>query len=357
MSIRKTLLCCVIIFSLTPISMAQDVSVNADGHFHKEPEASFTGDEISRIGCDRCNRSFFGEVSCYPRSRFFATGESLFLKLDQGTRRAVPVVINQDTGETVLTTHDLEYNTVVGPRLALGYRLNTCQAIEISYFGLHHWHDSAEAFGDNNLRLPGDLPLATQDFFDADQMRLDYASELHNVEVNYSRRMGCENYSFLVGFRYLNLNETFNIHANDIDAGGSDYNIRSFNHIYGAQIGGRWRKEWKRFGLDFEGKAGIFGNDANQQSFVGDFDNSFVMRNTIAKGSRATFIGELGLYGTYRLTNVLYARAGYNLLWVEGLARAMDQLDFTDTLDSGTALVFDKGAFLHGANVGLVAQW
>jgi hypothetical protein len=72
---------------------------------------------------------------------------------------------------------------------------------------------------------------------------------------------------------------------------------------------------------------------------------------------RTAFIGELGFSATYQVTSTLYAKAGYNLLWVEGIARAPDQLDFTDTPESGTALVIGKGAFLHGANVGLEARW
>ncbi|MEI8374514.1 MAG: Lpg1974 family pore-forming outer membrane protein [Planctomycetota bacterium] len=297
-----------------------------------------------------------GFCSC-EEPRFYATADALFLKLDQGTRQAMPVVINQDTGETALTTHDLDYNMVAGPRLAFGYRLNECGTIEASYFGLHHWDATAEVTGNNNLRLPGDLPLATLDFFDADHMRLDYSSELNNVEINYYRRTGFENLSLLVGFRYLNLNETFNIHSNDVDTGGSDYNIRATNNLFGAQFGGRWQKDWDRLGLDFVGKAGIFGNSAKQHTFVGDFDNTYVMRDSTTTGANAAFIGELGFNGSYRLTQALCVRAGYNLIWIEGLARAMDQLDFTDTPTSGTTLVIGKGAFLHGGNVGLEARW
>jgi hypothetical protein len=358
MSTGKAALCCAIILLLTSVSIAQGVSTIATRSLSEEAGVSFASDDSTcKVGCETCGRGVFADACCRPEPRFFVTAESLFLKLDRGTRNAVPVVLNEDTRQTVLTTHDLDYSMVAGPRLAFGYWLNECAAVEVSYFGLHHWEDSDTAVGDNNLRLPGDLALATQDFFDADRMQLDYTSSLHNAEVNYYRRTRCENLSLLVGFRYLSLDETFNIHANDIDAGGSDYNIGVNNRLYGAQLGGRWQKEWNRFGLDFVGKAGIFGNASKQHTFVGDFDNTFVMRDSTTTGSHVAFVGELGINGTYKLTKTLYARAGYNLLWVEGLARAMDQLDFTDTPDSGMALVFGKGAFLHGATVGLEARW
>lgn len=312
------------------------------------------------LNCGSClsGGSAGGEFCCDPRPRLLVTAEALFLNLDSGTSDAVPIVINQDTGATLITTRDLDFDTVAGPRLGIGYWFNDCGGIEASYFGLHHWTASAEALGDNNLRLPGDLPLATLDFFDADQMRVSYGSELHNVEVNYLRRTGYDNLSLLVGFRYLNLDESFNINAGDIDTGrSSDYNIQAWNHLWGAQLGSRWRKDFDRFGLDIVGKAGIFGNAAKQHTFVGDFDNTFVMRDSTAERSPTAFVGELGFSGTYRLTKALYARAGYNLLWVEGIARAPAQLDFTDTPESGLAVVSSKGAFLHGANVGLEARW
>jgi hypothetical protein len=358
MGTRNVVLCCVLALLLASVSVAGTTSAVAKDSSDEETSHS-TGDEACEGDCGACGQcSCDCAAFCDPKPRLFVTAEALFLKLDQGTRQAVPVVMNQDTGETVLTTHSLGFNMVAGPRLGLGYVLNESGTIEVSYFGLHHWDASDVALGNNNLRLPGDLSLATLDFFDADRMRLDYTAELHNAEANYCYRTRFESLSLLAGFRYLNLDETFNINAGDVDTGrSSDYNIHATNRLYGGQLGGRLRKEWDRFGLDFVGKAGIFGNTASQHTFVGDFDNTFVIRNSTTNGSRATFIGELGLSGTCRLTKTLYAKAGYNVLWIEGLARAPDQLDFTDTPQSGTALVFGKGAFLHGVNVGLEARW
>ena len=48
---------------------------------------------------------------------------------------------------------------------------------------------------------------------------------------------------------------------------------------------------------------------------------------------------------------------GYNVMWVEGVALAPNQLDFTDTPTSGTELRSTGGVFFHGANAGVVFQW
>jgi len=60
---------------------------------------------------------------------------------------------------------------------------------------------------------------------------------------------------------------------------------------------------------------------------------------------------------TIPLTKFWSLRAGYNLMWIENVALAPDQLDFTFTPTSGTMLNDNGGVFLHGANVGLQAAW
>ncbi len=285
------------------------------------------------------------------------SADALFLHLDRGTRNAVPVVIAEFEAETRLTTHDPTFNMQVGPRLAFNLWLDSQRSLETVYFGLHQWNSSREVADDNNLSLPGDLPLATQDFFMADRMRLDYRSEIHNAEVNYWHRIGCSRVHVLAGFRYFNLDERFNINSQDGDTGTSDYRINARNHLYGGQLGARWEATMGQLDLNFFGKAGIYGNSAGQNTFMGDLDNTFVLRDFDTTGSRTAFIGELGFNATWKFTERLAARAGYQLMWIEGVARAADQLDFTDTQLSGSALVFDQGAFLHGAHVGLEARW
>jgi hypothetical protein len=50
-------------------------------------------------------------------------------------------------------------------------------------------------------------------------------------------------------------------------------------------------------------------------------------------------------------------RAGYNLIWLDGLALAPDQWDFSNTPASGTSLVDGGSLFLHGANLGVERRW
>jgi hypothetical protein len=284
----------------------------------------------------------------------YLVGEILSLHLSRARNQAL--VINEDTGDTLLTTGDLRYRLEPGVRLTMGVSLNERTTLEASYFGLPDWTARRTVEGDDNLSLPGDIAHTALDFLDADEMKVLYLSELHNFEVNVVRPVAGSNLSLLAGFRYLGLRERFDINSFDSDSGRSDYDIHSEAHLFGAQIGGRLQRQYGRFGLDFVGKAGIFGNDAQQHTFLGDSNNTVIVRDSITHRTGAAFVGELGLTGKMQLNPRWCLRGGYSALWLEGVVRAPDQLDFTDTATSGTALHFGS-AFLHGPNIGLEAQW
>jgi len=78
---------------------------------------------------------------------------------------------------------------------------------------------------------------------------------------------------------------------------------------------------------------------------------------TGGNGGSAAFVGELNLTGIYQLNQTWGLRAGYNLMWIEGVALAPAQTDFTLTSTSGTGLNRGGGLFLHGINLGLEARW
>jgi hypothetical protein len=340
------------------------------GPFHEEASPNFA----VRPAADPSVPAASNTLACQPYCdhscpRFYVMAEALFLQLDHPVSQTM--VINQNTGMALVDTQDLTFDAEAGPRLTLGCPLGACGAVELSYFGLHHWNVAATATGEGDLSLPGDIGGAVQNFFrDADRMDVNYTAEINSAELNYVREIGCNGLSLLAGFRFVRLDESFNIRSTGELSGISDYGISTKNNLFGAQIGGRWRWERDCVGLEFVSKIGIFGNGAQQHTFLGDTgerltdgqfstaaDGLFVLRDSTTRGSRVAVLGEFGVSAIVRLYCGLYARAGYNVIYIDGVARAPDQLDFTDTATSGTALLFRQGAFMHGANVGLEYRW
>jgi hypothetical protein len=285
---------------------------------------------------------------------WYARADALFLRRDNSS--AVRAVVQDDaTGGTVISTRDLNFATEPGGRLFLGRYLYEHLGVEAGYLGLHEWTASREAVGDNNLRLPGDVALATFDFLDADSMRVDYQSEIHSAEVNAVGRWRC--LELLSGFRYFQFDDDLLVEATDLQTGTSDYSVATRNSLYGGQLGVRLTQQLRWFDIRATSKAALCGVDSEQRTFLGDFDNSFVLRNSSTSDGDLAFVGEVSLEGILPITRVLSLRGGYNVMWVEGVALAPDQLDFTDTPTSGQALNTDGGVFFYGAHAGVEARW
>jgi len=319
---------------------------------------------LDELGCST-------DGSCCGRGRrVYVEAEALILDRDNGSSRRPVVIDTSQTGATgeLLSTRDTDFDVAGGARFLLGFQppgCRWCSAWEIGYMGVYDWEGSSVVSGANNLGIPGDLGLASNDFFGADAVRVDYDSELHSAEFNCVRRVYCccccgkgTTVDVLGGFRYFSLDETFNINSTDFDEGTSDYRVETDNNLYGFQLGARVRRCHGCFAWLATVKAGIYGNDAEQSQSVTDFPPPFQLRTPrSSSGGDTAFVGEINLGLSYQVTKVWSVIGGYNVLWLDGLALAPDQLDFTFASDSGTALNHNGGAFFHGASVGVAARW
>jgi len=295
-----------------------------------------------------------------PEATWYVSAEAFLLQLNHGANGNTPVILDSTSGATLLGTSDLNYSMQAGPKLVLGRAMGDGGAAELVYFGLNDWNTGKTVQGNNDLRIPGDLGLSTLDFFNADQLTASQSASLNNVEANAWQRINDGPVSLMTGFRYFNLDEQFRIAGQDSDTGASNYTVRTRNNLFGAQLGGRYREMLGangRFGIEATAKAGLFGNGVGMNQFVSDFDNTFVLRNTAINASHVAFVGDLGFTGLIRVTNNVNARIGYSLIWAEGVARAANQLDFTDSATSGTLITYGQGAFLQGINIGFEVGW
>ncbi len=293
-----------------------------------------------------------------PSPKIFATVEGIGLRMNGGTRHANSVVIDQDTTQTLLTTHDTQYDMEARYRVTAGARFNNGLLVEGTFFQITEWDATAIALGNNNLTLDGDLGLVgTADFFDVDEFTLRQRATLDNWEINSFWPEGVTDFSWLVGVRYVDLNESYNINAFDLDSGTSIYDIAARNRLYGVQIGGRYKRDFGRLGLDFILKTGLYANDAKQHSLITGFDGASTVRDVTMDQTRAAFIGELGLSGTLQLASWAWLKAGYSVIWMEGIARAANQLDLSATSTSSQFIDFTSGALIHGVNLGFETRW
>jgi hypothetical protein len=191
-----------------------------------------------------------------------------------------------------------------------------------------------------------------------------YQSKLQSVELNLRREFTF--FNLLLGFRYVDLRESLN----GVYLSGEDLETETWgqetNNLYGFQAGIEamlWESAGGDFHIDGFGKAGIYGNSINthfETRFFESFDDPVTAH---ANSSKAAFLGELGVTGVYRVSDHFSLRAGYQLLWLSGVATAVRQVPATADFNGEGGRVIEShvdgnsSLFYHGVNVGFEVTW
>ena len=156
----------------------------------------------------------------------------------------------------------------------------------------------------------------------------DYATNLRNAEFSVRWNPCCQ-VTMLAGFRWVNLGEHLVGTLNPTtfpweQSYWNFWNNTTTNNLYGFQIGADG-KIWERGRFSIGGlvKAGIFDNNAEQTTEIS------VMAKQQRSGSASTnavaFVGETGLQCNFQVTQRLLLRAGYEAIWLQGVAVAPDR--------------------------------
>src|SRR4029077_20350614 len=112
--------------------------------------------------------------------------------------------------------------------------------------------------------------------------------------------------------------------------GSSSYDINTYNNLFGGQFGAPLAHHCSHWADDLTGKAGVFGNVISATQNVSDF-SGFTARNTSVNTGQLAFIGDLAFNLNYQFSANWFLRGGYQVYWLEGLAEAPGQLDYTET--------------------------
>ena len=118
--------------------------------------------------------------------------------------------------------------------------------------------------------------------------------------------------------------------------------------------------ETEYFDLGGFGKAGVYYNSVTgsiSEQYNGSGSNSSTYtRNLTDKKSAAAFLGHMGLTGRFHLRRNISVVAGYEAMFLAGLALAPDQVQTSTTPVVGAAslnLRANDTMFIHGGRVGL----
>jgi hypothetical protein len=161
-----------------------------------------------------------------------------------------------------------------------------------------------------------------------------------------------ERVRLLTGFRWLELNDRYEVNSigTRVAVPVTLSNL-AFNSLYGVQIGGDINLiEWGRLTVNWGGKVGGYGNASSQRSR--QVDTGFVDQSLASQGPHTAFVGEMNALATVEVVfSQLYFRAGYQILYLDGVLLAPDQIAVND-FNRGTAGLRYGSVFSHGAHAG-----
>jgi hypothetical protein len=321
----------------------------------------------------------YGEGGCCAPHWFDIHAEAVFLALDNGGRSVVFSRLEGPAGAAQITSADLGFDEELGMRISGAYQTGPGSNLEFTYLGLLDHISTARAdSADNNLFSVfsnfGALP--NLQFFDnAFLQQVQHRSRLDSFELNYRRRWigpTCTlQGSWLAGVRYAQVQEQIRWFSQGVPVGGTAanpgtgrYDLDVGNYMTGFQLGGdAWICILPGLNVGFDGKAGIYGNNTSQRSRMSSFDPGTGFQGIVderVSGGQFSFLGEAALLATYRVNHQFTIRGGYQMLFIEGVATAMDNFNPSNpTVNPPRTPFLSDGAdrFYHGFTLGAEWMW
>lgn len=269
-----------------------------------------------------------------------------------------PLMINGGTGQAIYNTiNTLDLNTAAGPGITIGRSIGDIFGIQGAFFGFYGWEASGTSVLTAGNAATADVPfpgLPAIAFNPGDYQTHRYTSDLTNIELNMTADL-TDHFTFLWGFRYLNLDEHFRgaLYQNTNALFGT-YDILARNNLVGFQIGGDQTfyltDSWT---LSLQGKVGIFGNAAEQKTL-----GSFLPGERTGADGRASVVAQLGLQTAVQLSRHIAIRGGYQALFVDNVALAPSQITVGNWAGGGAGGISTSGELIaHGGNIGFEITW
>jgi hypothetical protein len=251
-------------------------------------------------------------------------------------------------GATPTNASDLKTGIGIGPQGTFLYRglFSCCWDAEVSYFQVDDFSSQAFTPVASQLLTTPAIVFAPMD------VTSFYNSSVRSGEINLRHRT-TDRLTFLGGFRYFGVEDDL---FHKICATGMTERIRSQNRAYGFQLGVDANLlTWRRFDLNGWTKAGVFLNQAEQQTIITLVPGTVPFAS--ASSNDASFLADLGLAASFRLTNWLSLRGGYQALWFDAAATAPPQMLSTSVVSGVATLDNSSTLFYHGGFAGLEAAW
>jgi hypothetical protein len=279
--------------------------------------------------------------------------------LQRGTPHSTPLIREfGGGGATLLDANQLKFNYAAGAdilaiRQVSGY--DRFDAVDFRYFGVQSSQADASLTPGIGViwALPSGPPLTGPSF---SPIETSYHTKLFSSEFNVRRYTSGGRVTWLAGVRWIQMTEQLNV------TGPFVYRLplittagfTTMNNMLGTQVGAHISL-WNFGGplsVVCTSKAGIYGN-----SSLGSSSYPFIFfGNTSENVTRLAFVGDINVNAIYQWTDHVALRGGWQLLWIEGAATAINQVAATNFL-THNGINTAGNAFYQGAMGSIIFTW
>jgi hypothetical protein len=336
----------------------------------------------------------YADGGCAAVRWFDFAADFMYLRRDDPGRNLAMTSLGIDgvIGGIVLQTGDLDFEDAAGFRFTGCLQVGPGGNVEFTYFGTFHFQDGrfVRRSGSNDLFSVlsqfGTVPFEGFTETDlSDYQRIDYTSTFDSFEINFRQRWMAPNCryqgSWVCGVRHFILDEKFRYFTSSAANGFVDINgqfvapaqarfdVDTTNNLTGFQLGGDlWICILPGLRLGGEAKAGVYGNHMNANTTVGVNTGAPTFSERVSIND-VSLVAQADLTATYRINYNWTARAGYQFLFVDGVALATENFNTTPPVGVlnpinpspfGTRVptINDNGnVFYHGWTAGLEFMW
>ena len=321
-----------------------------------EPDEAYDADAGARDGGSPscCDLSDCCSPGCCCPTYTFTVGA---LVMDRTGTDDV-VLVTEDAAPTspvLLNADDFDFDWRGGWEVGV-IRHNvrcSCWDLEARYFRIDGWRAVWGAVLSPNGAYQQYVTPIGNDQVPAEVSAI-YESHLDGFELNLRRPLGCGWLTALGGFRLVELDErgmTTNYNLGP-RLNYVTHRVDAINNLYGFQLGADgclWNGCW--LSVDAKLRAGVYGNECgNNVRIIQAFGRPYASHAT---DSHTAFLGELGLTGTVQLVDCLALRAGYQLMWLEGVALAPEQVPVSDPANRLATVDTSGSPLYHGVVISL----
>lgn len=313
---------------------------------------------------------------------WYGGAEVLFFDRSRIDRRNVGEERNATTGAIVdaFTTTPIPFDLAPGARITIGDwlerdHLDRDRSLELVYYGGFSFFQR-----DSRNALPGDVIITpldpTSPYFIGTSYETTHHTLLNSLEGNFrlARRLGRDQLvmspngtwtrraprgflsALLIGTRVVNLNDSFSLATAAPDR-SSDYAVDAQNWLWGLNVGGELVSRNELFFWGLRGRATPSMNFAATQQVATGIAPAEPTLDQADSATRfaAGFVGDLSLFAGWQITPRFAIKAGWDFLWVAGVATAPRQFN----LDNTRSDPIDPGGqmFLNGLAFGCEGRW